>query len=350
MQDRRDDQGALVIRLAAPSDLPGVMALAAMTGPGFTTLPEDEAQLAGLVSNSMAAAKGAAGVVLLILEERSSGKIAGCAAVKRGGQKRPGFANFRMSYDNAGAAETLRVCDDYADLTEIGGLFVHPGFRDKGVGKALARSRYLYLATTPHSFGTRVFAELRGVIDENGASPFFDAVCAPWLGISFAQADLMCAKGDNERLVAELPAAPITIASLPDDAKAAMGDCHASGAPARAMLAAEGFRFEGVIDLLDGGALLTAPTTALTSLRRASLATIETIANPPPGEDFLFATTDPAGFRCVSGRGILAGQSVLCDEGVRDALNVGDGAVIRAVSMTSQAPARKPLTSPEATL
>ncbi|MCK5749775.1 MAG: GNAT family N-acetyltransferase, partial [Oricola sp.] len=253
---RNHPAGAYVIRLAGPEDLDGFMALAQLAGPGFTSLPADRRKLASILEASAAASAGAPGAVMLAMEDLASKKIAGCAAVKRGGEKRPGFANFRTGGDASGAVRTLTVTDEYADLTEIGGLFVRPDHRSKGVGKALAQSRYLYLATAPETFGARVFAELRGVIDDDGVSPFFDAASKPFLGMNFIEADRLCAAGENARLAALLPKTPISTEAFPPEAKAAIGACHKTGAAARAMLEKEGFRFEGVVDLLDGGALV----------------------------------------------------------------------------------------------
>lgn len=328
------------IRLAKPEDLGGFLTLAELAGPGFTSLSPDEKKLAALLKASKAASKGAQGAVMLAMEDRSTRRIAGCAAVKRGGEKRPGFANFRVIRDAGGAVRSLVISDDYSNLTEIGGLFVHPDHRSKGVGKALAQSRYLYLATAPETFGARVFAELRGVIGPNGASPFYDAACKSWLKMSFLEADRLCAAGENERLVSLLPKKPFSTETFSPQARAAIGDCHDSGKAARAMLEKEGFYFDGVVDLLDGGALMVANTVSLTSIRQSRLARIKAAAHFAKTDSLLFATTRPDMFRCVAGRGAILDNAVLCDADIFDTLQVREGDVIRVSAMQSQTSAK----------
>ncbi len=328
---------SFVIRLAEPKDLPDFMTLASLTGPGFTSLPADEAQLSALLQSSKAAAsEGSPGSIVLALEDHGTGRIAGSAAVKRGGRKRPGFANFSTITDSAGSVRSLTITDDYSNLTEIGGLFVHPDYRSKGVGKALAQSRYLYLATAPQTFGARVFAELRGVIGADGVSPFYDDACKPWLRMDFTEADRICATGGNDRLVALLPTKPISTESFSAEARAAIGACHESGKAARAMLEKEGFHFDGVVDLLDGGALVVANTISLTSLKQSRLVRIKPAAHFLKSESLLFSTTQPDNFRCVSGRGAIIGNSVLCSDEVCRALNAREGDAIRVSPMSGK--------------
>ena len=336
MSGAGDQSGPFVIRLAAPGDLAGFFELAKLTGPGFTTLIADEKKLTQLLEASERAAKGEPGSIMLALEDLSTGRIAGCAAVKRGGKKRAGFANFQVQRDKAGKPQSLTITDAYRDLTEIGGLFVHPDYRSMGVGKALAQSRYLYVAAAPQTFGAQLFAELRGVIDEDGVSPFYDAACKPSLRMTFAEADRLCAAGENDRLVAGLPKAPISTKGFPAEAISAIGGCHTSGRAAQAMLAREGFRFEGVVDLLDGGALVAVETAALASLKESRLLRIKPSGLFPKTASLLFATAQPDGFRCVAGRGAIIENMVMCCPETAAALEVAEDAIVRVTPLASR--------------
>src|SRR3546814_7323253 len=70
----------------------------------------------------------------------------------------------------------LSLTTDLEGSTEVGGLFHHPRERAEGLGLLLARSRYLYIRNHRARFGERIIAELRGVIDEVGGSPFWDGL------------------------------------------------------------------------------------------------------------------------------------------------------------------------------
>src|SRR3546814_13187641 len=71
--------------------------------------------------------------------------------------------------------------------------------------------------------------------------------------MSFQEADSFNALHGNQFIADLMPKHPIYTALLRDDARAAIGQVHDSGKPALAMLEAEGFRYDGYIDIFDGG-------------------------------------------------------------------------------------------------
>lgn len=250
----------LLIRPSIPSDIEDFHDLASLAGAGFTSLPANEALLAERLSSSSRAFAGGPGVLMLALEDKGRGRVVGCAAVKPGGLPRPDFLNFSIR------DQTLIPTSRYADMTEVGSLLLHPDYRSNGIGPWLARSRYLLIATDLARFGRHIFSELRGVVDEDDRSPFYDSVCAPHFGCSFAEADDRCAKGRQGELNALLPNAPITLDALSPDAKTAMARPHAAGKRALDYLEAEGFHFEGIIDLLDGGPAVVAESRSVKTI------------------------------------------------------------------------------------
>ena len=239
----------LLIRPAMPPDIEDFYELACLAGAGFTSLPANEALLAERLSSSERAFAGGSGVLMLALEDRTQRRVVGCAAVKPGGRSRPDFLNFFVNSNRQDLEPTSR----YDDMTEVGSLLLHPNYRSNGIGPWLARSRYLLIATDLDRFGRHIFSELRGVVDEDDRSPFYDSVCARHFGCSFAEADDRCARGRQGELNALLPNAPITLGTLSPEAQAVIAKPHAAGMRALDYLKAEGFRFEGVVDLLDGG-------------------------------------------------------------------------------------------------
>src|SRR3546814_11545417 len=83
----------------------------------------------------------------------------------------------------------LGLTTDLEGSSEVGGLFLHPRERAEGLGLLLARSRYLFIRQHRARFGDRILAELRGVVDEAGASPFWDGVAGRFFGMTFQEAD-----------------------------------------------------------------------------------------------------------------------------------------------------------------
>ena len=71
-----------------------------------------------------------------------------------------------------------------------------------------------------------------------------------------------------------MPKHPIYTAMLPESGRLAIGRPHPSGRAAMRMLENEGFRFEGYIDIFDGGPTMVAPTDAIRSIAEARSARV----------------------------------------------------------------------------
>src|SRR5690606_7738327 len=121
---------------------------------------------------------------LLVLENLKTGEVRGTSQLfTRVGQSWP-FYSYRLTtltqhsreLQRTVRAELLSLTTELEGSSEVGGLFLHPSERAGGLGLLLARSRYLFIAAHRARFGDRILAELRGIIDERGGSPFWDAI------------------------------------------------------------------------------------------------------------------------------------------------------------------------------
>ena len=126
---------------------------------------------------------------MLVLEDPATGEVRGtCQLMSQVGQRLP-FYSYRLNtltqhsekLQRTVRAEMLSLVTDLEGSSEVGGLFLHPNQRAGGLGMLLARSRYLFIAMHRARFADRVLAELRGVQDERGGSPFWDGVAGPVL-------------------------------------------------------------------------------------------------------------------------------------------------------------------------
>src|SRR5688572_26068733 len=89
----------LVVRPAGPGDYDALMTLAKESGPGFTSLPEDEPTLRRRLEVAEASFNGSMPTqdcwYVLMMENTATGEVDGIAGVKAAvGVKRP-FASFR---------------------------------------------------------------------------------------------------------------------------------------------------------------------------------------------------------------------------------------------------------------
>ena len=270
------------VRPAGIADLDAFTELAMMTGGGFTSLPQDRDALAARLERSdhafaLPIEAPANEVYVLVLEQASTGRIGGTALVfSRIGVEWP-FYSYKLGILQQSSRELgrtlsiqmLNLTTDHDGASEVGGLFLHPDLRTGGLGRLLARSRYLFIATHRARFGDKLLAELRGVLDEDGASAFWDGLAAKFFGMSFQQADAFNALHGNQFIADMMPKHPIYTALLSEEARAVIGHCHPNGRPALKMLEAEGFGYDGYVDIFDGGPTVTARTDQVRTIREA---------------------------------------------------------------------------------
>ncbi len=270
------------IRAAGPGDLAHLYEMAKLTGGGFTNLPADRTALSAKLERSDAAfAREDDGLrddlFVLILENTQTGEVRGtCQIFTEVGQRHP-FYSYRIGtltqhsreLGRTFRAEMLSLATDLEGSSEVGGLFLHPGERAGGLGLLLARSRYLFIRAHRARFADRILAELRGIIDEAGGSPFWDGLAGRFFGMNFQDADSFNAIHGHQFIADLMPKHPIYTAMLSDTARAAIGLPHPSGRAAMRMLENEGFAFENYVDIFDGGPTMTARTDQVRTVREA---------------------------------------------------------------------------------
>lgn len=324
------------IRAARDTDLQPLYEMAKLTGGGFTNLPpEKDALRAKLVRSHAAFARVEDGLFddlfVLVLENVETGEVRGtCQIFTHVGQHWP-FYSYRIGtvtkhsqeLNRTFRAEILSLVNDLEGSSEVGGLFLHPGERAGGLGMLLARSRYLFIARHRARFAERVLAELRGVIDEAGGSPFWDGVAGRFFGMNFQQADEFNATHGNQFIADLMPKHPIYTAMLQESARSVIGLPHPSGRAAMRMLESEGFAFENYIDIFDGGPTMTARTDLVRTVREARAATVTQVA--AGGESAMLAAGRLADFRACFGKVTPSEDGVIIDPAAASVLGVSVG-------------------------
>jgi arginine N-succinyltransferase len=260
-----------VMRPSRLDDLQSLIELAELSGPGFTSLPVDVPILRERLQKSDDAFLGRLqrieyGKYLLMMENAETGEVVGCSAVKAGTGIDQPFFNYRVITlaQASQAAGNLRfdmdalvLTNEYVGFTEVGTLFLKPEHRGGGAGRLAAQSRYLLMAAEPERFGTKVLAELRGVVDNEGRSPFWECLGRHFFRMDFTEADRLSATTDNQFILDLMPKYPIYVDLLPPEAREVIGRCHSDGVGAYKLLQWEGFEFDRTVDIFDGGPLVT---------------------------------------------------------------------------------------------
>ncbi|WP_374406108.1 arginine N-succinyltransferase [Pelagerythrobacter sp.] len=333
------------LRAARTDDLEPIYEMAKLTGGGFTNLPPDRDALSAKLdrtAKSFARREDELGddLFLLVLENTATGEVRGtCQLMTQVGQQWP-FYSYRLTtltqhsqeLDRTVRAELLSLVTDLEGCSEVGGLFLHPGQRAGGLGLLLARSRYLFVAMHRLRFADRILAELRGIIDERGGSPFWDGVAGRFFGMSFQEADYFNAIHGNQFIADLMPKHPVYVAMLDDHARGVIGMPHPSGRAAMKMLENEGFAYEGYLDIFDGGPTMTARTDRVKSVEDATPHRIER-CDLDYGERAILATGELDTFRAAYGmREITPEGTIAIDDTAAQALKLAPGDEVWSVA------------------
>ena len=276
-----------VMRPARLDDFESLMILAEESGPGFTSLPVHERILRERLEKSEKSFAGDLdqpqyGKYLMMMVNDETGEVGGCSAVKAGvGIDQP-FFNYRViTLAQASQAanrrhdmDALVLTNEFVGYTEVGTLFLRQAHRGGGSGRLAAQSRYLFMASNPDRFGDMVLAELRGVVDAQGGTPFWEAIGRHFFQMEFTEADILSATTDNQFILDLMPKYPIYVDLLPPEAREVIGRCHADGVGALKLLEWEGFRFERTVDIFDGGPLVAAPRKLIRTIRESRVVTL----------------------------------------------------------------------------
>lgn len=326
------------MRASRPSDLEHLYEMAKLTGGGFTNLPADRDALAEKLEVSAKAFANTKDdlteeTFVLVLENSETGAVRGtCQLMTKVGQRWP-FYSYRLhtltqysqELDRTVRAELLSLTTDLEGASEVGGLFLHPNERAGGLGLLLARSRYLFIAMHRKRFADRVLAELRGIIDERGGSPFWDGVAGRFFGMGFQEADYFNAINGNQFIADLMPKHPVYVEMLDNEAKKVIGLPHPTGRAAMRMLEKEGFAYEGYVDIFDGGPTMLARTDNVNSVKDAVQANLSGL-ECQGGEKALIATGSLADFAaCYGLRETASDGSIAIDSIAADTLDVSEG-------------------------
>ncbi|MEM8695286.1 MAG: arginine N-succinyltransferase [Pseudomonadota bacterium] len=335
---------SFVVRAARADDVDQLYEMAKLTGGGFTNLPPDRGALGEKLARSADAfaktdGESANDLFLLALENINTGHVRGTAQIFAAVGKRWPFYSYRINtytqhskeLDRTFSSKILSLTTDYEGASEVGGLFLHPNERAGGLGKLLARSRYLFIAEHRERFGEKLIAELRGVIDEAGGSAFWDALAGKFFGMSFQEADEFNARNGNQFIADLMPKHPIYLNMLPETARSVIGKPHPSGRAAMRMLETEGFRYNGYVDIFDGGPTMEADIDGVKAVSESRTGTIADIEGEK-GSPSLAATGRLETFRCCYANiDVLDGENVEIDAQAADVLQTKTGSAIRYV-------------------
>lgn len=337
----------MIVRPVTSADLPALFDLARSTGTGLTTLPANEQRLQHRVNWAEKAFRGEAeraDADYLFVLENDEGKVVGISAVAGAVGLREPWYNYRVGLTVSASQElgihreipTLFLANDLTGQSELCSLFLHADHRAGLNGRLLSKARFLFIAEFRELFGDKVIAEMRGMSDAAGRSPFWESLGRHFFKMEFSQADYLTGVG-NKAFIAELmPKFPLYSCFLSEDAREVIGRVHPDTEPALAMLKAEGFSYQGYVDIFDAGPAIEAPTEKIRAIAESQNLVL---AIGTPGDDaepYLIHNRKREECRITAAPARVAAGSLVVDAQTAKRLRLSAGASVRAVPLSGK--------------
>lgn len=329
-----------------PRDLDSLLQLVLGTGHGLTSLPKDreilkERLIDGEKSFKYAKPGKPSGEdYLFALEKTDTDDIIGVSGIwsKIGGFEPVYFYEIKEELrksDQIGVEtkiKTLHLRPTHDGPSEVCSLYLHPKYRKSSTGRLLSLSRFLFIADHQEYFDDEVIAEMRGMVDEDGQNPFWNAVGAKFFKIDFTYADYMSMK--SKKWIKELqPDTPIIVNLLPESAQKVISQVHPNTVAAKKILEKEGFHDSGLVAILEPGPILIAKVKDIRTIQKSIVSKVLKTSNHSDSEEYLISNRKFTDFHCCLGHVELVDGGVHLSEQVMKALKVEKGNEVRFVRL-----------------
>jgi arginine N-succinyltransferase len=344
----------IIIRPIETSDYTDLHRIAIESGHGFTSLPVNEKILKERITRSETSfvdgitEAGNQGY-LFVMEDTELNQVVGTTGIEAAVGLDNAFYHYHLGkvvhssreLNIYNTVETLSLCNDYTGATEICTLFLEGSHRKEGNGRFLSRCRFLFMAQHKERFAQCVIAEMRGVSNHDGRSPFYDWLEEHFLSIEFTKADYLTGIG-NKSFIAELmPTHPIYVSLLSKDAQEVINNVHTKTVPALKLLENEGFSRRGYVDIFDAGPTVEADLNQIRAVYESELFQVR-ISDDEYNNNladkvstkFIVCNTQVKGFRATQCKTVICQetQTIVLPTDVAKALNVQSSDSIRALS------------------
>lgn len=226
----------LVMRPAQAADLPQVQRLAADSPVGVTSLPDDAERLRDKILASEASFAAEVSYngeesYFFVLEDSASGELVGCSAIVASAGFSEPFYSFRnetfvhasRSLSIHNKIHVLSLCHDLTGNSLLTSFYVQRDLVQSVYAELNSRGRLLFMASHPERFADAVVVEIVGYSDEQGESPFWNAVGRNFFDLNYIEAEKLSGLKSRTFLAELMPHYPIYVPLLPDAAQESMG-------------------------------------------------------------------------------------------------------------------------------
>lgn len=337
----------LVLRPVELTDLPQLQQLARDSLVGVTSLPDDSERLREKIAascasfDSDAAAQGPENY-FFVLEDLDSQRLLGCSEIVATAGFNEPFYSLRNRHFTSASRElniehgvpALSLCHDLNDHTLLRGFHIDAALVRTPFSELLSRARLLFIAAHAQRFAEAVITEIVGYSDENGHSPFWDALGKHFFDLPYVEAERLCGLQSRSFLAELMPQYPIYVPMLPQAAQDCIGRIHPDGQEAFDILEREGFETNSYIDLFDAGPTLYARTANIRSIARSQTAQVQQQPRMDARGRYLLSNDALHGYRAIVAElDVQPDQPLSLTPAMCAALNVTDGSPIRLIAL-----------------
>lgn len=279
----------MIIRPIRKDDLDQFEELALSASLGITNLPKNRKLLEDKIEDSLKAfskniKEPQDERYIFVLEDTKTSKIGGtCGILSKTAVTNPLYyyklKKIKLN-QSPHQIEVLKAVSHKNEPSEIAALYLHPDFRHSGLGKLLSFSRFMFVASFKERFEKQFFAEIRGVITDEGVCHFWEGVGRHFLDVNYTKLMDMAAIG-REFVPEILPKHPIYLTLLPKEVQDIIGKSHEKSSAALKMLESQGFKFKDEIDIFDGGPRIFAKTSKIKVVRKSVTGYVKKIVDEP---------------------------------------------------------------------
>lgn len=320
------------IRSLRENDYDALKNLIHQTGIGLTSLPKNDARIEKLVKHTVKSFKTDVkdAFYLFVLEHFETLEILGtCGIYAKSPHKNQLWVEelaLPPLFPEVPSHVSLLTAKKHKDTaSELCALYLLHKARQEGLGKLLSFSRFHYMATHPSKFHQNIFADLRGFIDSNDESPFWNAVGRHFLNVDFRH--LMQLRDIDENAAFELmPKFPIYLELLPKSAQLALGEAHPHSRAALEMLLDQGFIKTNEFDFYDGGPRVQTALTNIKTIQESKRIQVKSIVGSLDAKHVLISNESPDFYACL---GRINPEKGIIDLETASALEVKPGEFIR---------------------
>ena len=339
----------IIIRPIQATDYNDLHRIAIDSGHGFTSLPVNEDMLKKRIKHSeesfrVQITEPSNQGYLFVMEDTQTGRVIGTAGIEAAVGLDNAFYHYHLGkvvhssreLNIHNTVETLALCNDYTGATEICTLFLQESHRKDGNGRFLSRCRFLFMAEHNERFADCVIAEMRGVSDEQGRSPFYDWLEEHFLSIQFTKADYLTGIGNKDFIAELMPKYPVYVSLLSKEAQQVINKVHSNTLPALRLLEAEGFSRRGYIDIFDAGPTVESKLKQIRAIRDSNRyqVLIDDICDGESKQKYILCNTKVEGFRATQIKLTLPETAiqVVITRDTAQALQVQQGDWVRLIS------------------